>query len=142
MNKALNWIRSHPAGFLELTIRRFVEFWFPNPATVTIYSYSIWLIKVLSFAGLWLMIRRRLPVTGFVAIVFLIYPAVYYLLQSSVRYRYPVLWLSLLPAGYALRRLVPAVKEPLSPLRAKRMKAREWGETILEQGGSHCGEVS
>jgi hypothetical protein len=85
---------------------------------VTIYSYSIWLITALSFGGLWLMMRRRLPVAGFVAIVFLIYPAVYYLLQSSVRYRYPVLWLSLLPAGYALRRLALAAKESLSPLRA------------------------
>ncbi|HVP44940.1 MAG TPA: hypothetical protein VMT32_00105 [Bryobacteraceae bacterium] len=114
LDQALNWIQSHPARFLELTVRRFLEFWFPNPATVTIYSYSIWLITALSFAGLWLMIRSRLPATGFVAIVFLIYPAVYYLLQSSVRYRYPVLWLSLLPAGYALRRLVAAAKQPLS----------------------------
>ena len=102
LTQALHWIRSHPARFGELTARRLVEFWFPNPAVVTIYSYSIWLITAISFAGLRLMIRNRLPVTGFLVIVLIMYPAVYYLLQSSIRYRYPILWLSLLPAGYAL----------------------------------------
>lgn len=103
LGKALYWIRSHPGRFRELTARRFLEFWFPNPATVTIYSYSIWLITALSFGGLAQMIWNRLPTTWFFMMVFLIYPAVYYLVQSSVRYRYPILWLSLLPAGYCLR---------------------------------------
>jgi len=62
LTQALHWIRSHPARFGELTARRFVEFWFPNPAVVTIYSYSIWLITAISFAGLRLMMRNRLPV--------------------------------------------------------------------------------
>jgi hypothetical protein len=105
LGKALYWIRSHPSRFGELTARRFLEFWFPNPATVTIYSYSIWLITALSFGGLVRMIRNRLPIAWFLTMVFLIYPAVYYLVQSSVRFRYPILWLSLLPAGYCLRHL-------------------------------------
>jgi hypothetical protein len=110
LGRALDWIRSHPSRFRELTARRFLEFWFPNPATVAIYSYSIWLITALSVGGLARMIRSRLLVAWFSMAVFLIYPAVYYLVQSSVRFRYPILWLSLLPAGYCLRAMAQWVK--------------------------------
>jgi len=42
--------------------------------------------------------RRHL----FVLFVLFIYPLMYYVVVSDVRYRLPVLWLSLLPAGYFL----------------------------------------
>jgi hypothetical protein len=46
------------------------------------------------------MVRRREAVTGFIAFVLFIYPLMYYVVVSDVRYRYPVLWLSFLAAGY------------------------------------------
>jgi hypothetical protein len=63
-------------------------------------TYIIWLATALSIPGLIVMARRREPVILFVAAVLLIYPLAYYFVVTDVRYRYPVLWLSLLPAGY------------------------------------------
>jgi hypothetical protein len=80
LTRAAEWIRSHRARFLELTAHRI---WFPNPASVTIYSYSIWVITALSFAGLGLMLRKQMSITGFLAAVFLLYPLVYYLFSPA-----------------------------------------------------------
>jgi hypothetical protein len=110
MSAAMDWIASHRRPFLELSARRLLEFWFPNPAGVPAYAYTIWLITLLSLAGLAAMTRQRLPMTWFVGAVFLVYPVVYYFVQSSIRFRYPILWLSLLPAGYGLNRLFGGVR--------------------------------
>jgi|SRR5579871_857983 len=102
MAMALDWIRAHPARFVELTLRRTWEFWFPNPAAVAMHSYTIWLITALSIPGMLLRTTAR----SFIASVCVLYPLVYYLVQSSVRFRYPILWLSLLAAGYGIIQLV------------------------------------
>jgi hypothetical protein len=103
---AVDWIRRHPSRFAVLTAQRALEFWFPNPALAAASAYSIWAITLLSLPGLVLMAVRKFPVTWFIGLVFALYPLVYYLVQSSVRFRYPILWLSLLPAGYCLDRAV------------------------------------
>ena len=101
------WIKSHPAQFRNLTLQRFRDFWLPPPQRTPFRSYIIWVATVLSIPGLILMIRERLPVSMFVLTVLLIYPLMYYIVIADVRYRYPVLWLSLLPAGYCIARLLP-----------------------------------
>lgn len=98
----MQWIRSHPAAFLRLTLRRIVEFWFPNPA-YRLYGHAISLVTALSVPGLWLMYRRRTRALLFFGAVFLAYPCMYYVVVSDYRYRYPILWLSLLAAGFAIR---------------------------------------
>jgi hypothetical protein len=45
------------------------------------------------------MARRRDRALGFVLPALLIYPLMYYIVVSDVRYRLPVLWLSLLAAA-------------------------------------------
>ena len=62
----------------------------------------IWLITALSIPGLILMARRSEPATAFILLALLLYPLMYYLVVADVRYRYPVLWLSALPAEYLL----------------------------------------
>lgn len=101
------WIKTHPAHFRALTLQRFRNFWFPPRQRTPFRSYIIWVATALSIPGLTLMIRERAPVSIFVLTVLLIYPVMYYIVISDVRYRYPVLWLSLLPAGYWLARLLP-----------------------------------
>ncbi|HEX4285805.1 MAG TPA: hypothetical protein VHZ28_11990 [Terracidiphilus sp.] len=126
---AEEWMRTHPEKFEELTARRLLEFWFPPAETIPpgyefssntgipdytqrwmrqqhIVDYAIWAVTGLSILGLVLMVVRRQPVVVFVLVVFALYPPMYYLVVSDVRYRYPVLWLSLLPAGYFLSELV------------------------------------
>jgi len=123
------WIRAHPAMFLKLTARRILEFWFPPaeviPPEYTFSNnfgladydqrwmrqqhgvdYAIWIVTGLSIFGLALMVFRRQTVVVFALAVLVVYPLMYYLVVSDVRYRYPVLWLSLLPAGYFIYELL------------------------------------
>ena len=99
-----SWIVANPTRFMRLTLSRFWEFWFPIKEDRAYMTYIIWLATALSVPGLIVMARRREPVTFFVAAVLLIYPFVYYFVVTGVRYRYPVLWLSLLPVGYLAQR--------------------------------------
>ncbi len=103
---AWDWIRSHPARFRRLTGERILEFWFPDPIVSAYTAYGIWAITLLSIPGIVLMARRRQPVTLFVLAVWLVYPVMYYIVVSCDRYRYPILWTSLLPAGYGLAALL------------------------------------
>ncbi len=99
--------QSHGSGltaapFARLAMARFRDFWFPPQEDHPFKSVTIWIATLLSIPGLLLMIYRRERVTPFVLFVLAIYPLMYYVVVSDVRYRIPVLWLSLLPAGYFL----------------------------------------
>jgi hypothetical protein len=107
MAKARLWIREHPARFRDLTVRRIREFWLPTPEKQPVYEYSRWLITALSVAGVALLFRRRDRAAIFFAGGLLAYSLLYYFVQASTRYRSPVLWLSVLPAAYAVIRRAP-----------------------------------
>lgn len=123
------WIRANPARFLKLTMTRTIEFWFPAREVIppgyeyasnfgiphyaqsvarqqNRIAYAIWIVTILSLPGLVLMARSREPFVLFVLTVMAIYPLMYYVVVSDMRYRYPVFWLSLLPAGYFIRELL------------------------------------
>jgi nitrate reductase NapE component len=59
----------------------------------------IWFATLLSIPGLIVMARQRMQVITFLFAVYALYPVMYYVVVSDVRYRYPILWLTLLPAG-------------------------------------------
>lgn len=106
------WIKSHPARFRALTIERFWDFWFPPlllayPHPHPYLVCMIWAITALSIPGLILMIYRREAVAWYILAVLFIYPLMYYLVVSDIRYRDPVLWLSLLPVGYLIWQWLP-----------------------------------
>jgi hypothetical protein len=103
---ALEWIERHPARFRQLTLSRIREFWFPDPNIAPRAAYVMWLVTALSVPGIVWMIRRREPATVFTLIVWLLYPLMFYVVVSADRYRYPLYWTSLLPAGYFIARLV------------------------------------
>ena len=93
------WMRTHPSAFLRLTLARIRDFWFPVPWDSRFESAVIWLATLLSVPGLVIMARRRDRTLPFVIATLLIYPFMYYMIISDVRYRLPVLWISLLAAG-------------------------------------------
>jgi hypothetical protein len=110
------WIYSRPQRFSQLTLQRFREFWFPPRERPFAYQATvISLITLLSLPGLFLMLRRRRPITLFVLSGLFLYPLIYYIVVSDTRYRYPVLWLSLLPAGYFVSKLFGAENHPRVP---------------------------
>lgn len=103
---AKRWITSHPGRFVHLTLARVKDFWLPPYEIGSWYhAYCISLITLLSVPGMILMMRRREPVVAFISVVLFIYPLMYYIVVADIRYRFPVLWLSLLPAGYFVRLL-------------------------------------
>jgi hypothetical protein len=106
--EAVEWIRSQPGRFRQLTIQRILEFWFPVPVGLRYPTYGIWLVTILSLPGLFLMAKRKEPATLLIAAIWFIFPLMYYVMYSSDRYRYPILWTSLLPAGYLLGRIFPS----------------------------------
>jgi hypothetical protein len=97
---ALDWMREHSHAFAHLTFARFVEFWFPDPNIAPRAAYAIWFVTLLSVPGIVFMIVRREPATLYVLAVWLLYPLMFYIVVSCDRYRYPMFWTSLLPAGY------------------------------------------
>lgn len=98
---AKQWAVSNPVPFTRLTAKRFWEFWFP-PAELYPYSAAaIWIVTALSIPGLIIMGIRREPILFFMVTVSVVYPLLYYLVVTDMRYRYPILWLSCIAAGYA-----------------------------------------
>lgn len=94
--RALHWISDHPARFGELTLNRFLFFWFPPGRIFTA------MITLLSLAGLTLALHERQNIAWFALAAMTLYGVPYYLVQSSERFRYPIIWISLLFAGYLL----------------------------------------
>jgi hypothetical protein len=107
------WIRSHPGAFARLTVRRMLDFWFPPPAWPLYSTLTIWVATGLAAPGLILLICRKIPVSLYIIAVAAAYPLLYYVVVSDVRYRYPLLWLSLLCAGYLLSDLAGTLSRRL-----------------------------
>ncbi|MGC9947348.1 MAG: hypothetical protein ABSF64_13345 [Bryobacteraceae bacterium] len=99
---ALAWISSHPARFLRLTATRVRMFWLSEAQDYPWHHASIIWTTLASALGLLLLAIRREPAGIFIAAVSLMYPLLYYSVQFDPRYRVPILWLTLLGAGYLL----------------------------------------
>ncbi|MBZ5608156.1 MAG: hypothetical protein LAP38_07860 [Acidobacteriia bacterium] len=102
LRQATAWIQSHPIRFAELSIRRVLEYWFPRTDAGILTGFGIWIVTMLSVPGMLLAAVRRVPYGGALLAMLLLAPLPFYILQSDARYREPLLWISLLLAGYAL----------------------------------------
>jgi hypothetical protein len=106
LRRALAWIWSNPRAFAWLTARRFGLFWFPRDDGYR-YSIPIGILTLLSFAALLWMNRENRAAASLFALTLLVYPLVHYLVQVEARYRYPIFWATLLPAAYAILKIIP-----------------------------------
>jgi hypothetical protein len=100
------WIGSHPRQFFRLTVARIRDFWFPPLEYRPASAIATWIATVLSVPGLLLLVHRRQSIAIFAGTALLVYPILYYVVISDPRYRYPVLWLTLLLAGYFVHWLI------------------------------------
>jgi hypothetical protein len=111
---ALRWIRANPRRFWNLTVQRTWLFWFPyrdvfSPAD----GYSVCLITFLSIFGLLDLLRSGKPIGFLILAASLLCSGLYCFMQADMCYRYPILWLSLLCAGYfAARYIHPRWERP------------------------------
>lgn len=105
LRHALAWFRDNPGTAAKLVGRRIVGYWFPLPAAKP-FGYTIASVTAISILGLWLLRRERQTVFWPMLAIMALYPLVYYLVRFDLRYRYSILWLSVIVAGYGLGRVV------------------------------------
>jgi len=93
------WVRAHPREFVRLTLQRVWFFWFPklNSPNKTILAAVLTLLGSL---GLLCMARTQAYAAGILGTVWILYPLLYYVIQSDPRYRYPIHAISLLLTAY------------------------------------------
>jgi 4-amino-4-deoxy-L-arabinose transferase-like glycosyltransferase len=100
MDAALEWIGANPAEAARLAGLRFAFFWF-QWNRVIVRDAIAWVITLAGIAGLVLIVRRRRVAGVLFLTLWLSYPLVYYVIEASTRYRYPIDWTFLLLGGYA-----------------------------------------
>ena len=108
LHRALGWIAQHPKHFALLTAQRFVLFWFPvkGLAPFRRFPAAIWATTLISVFGLVQLWIRKREIAWFLGGTLLVYPLIYYTVQFEPRYRDPIMWVSLLLAGYGLTELL------------------------------------
>jgi hypothetical protein len=105
--EALVWIKAHPRRFARLSAERFVAWWMPTETGARDFAdyagegrewerFVIYLVTVLSFAGLAILFRRDVQSAVVCGLCLAVFPVVYYFIQYGDRYRYPVMWLTFL----------------------------------------------
>ena len=108
LRQALGWIAQHLKRFALLTAQRFALFWFPvkGLAPFRRFPAAVWATTLISFLGFVFLWKRKREVAWFLGGTLLVYPPIYYLVQFEPRYRDPIMWISLLLAGYGLTELL------------------------------------
>jgi hypothetical protein len=113
LERAVTWLRTHPAAALRLAAGRAAGFWFPLFKAPP-HGWSIALVTLLSLWGLACLARDRHPALWPMLAIALVYPVLYYFIHFDLRFRMPVLSLSVLAAAYGLTHARPA-KPPVLP---------------------------
>jgi hypothetical protein len=106
LEKAASWIRANPSKFALLTVERLWRFWFPPTHHEKGTGYwnvlLISLLTLLGIPGFFLLAR----VNGSAAWLFggclAAFPLIHYSVQIDLRYRYPILWISVFLASVAV----------------------------------------
>ncbi len=130
LHEAFFWIESNRKAFVILSVRRFRQFWLPDLTSVW-ESISVWLITLLSLAGIFLVARKSPAGAALMLVAWAFHPLIYYVVQADPRYRYPIFWTSLLPAGCALAEL--ALRIPFLQFRHAYTESRpNEGRTVEE----------
>lgn len=125
MRKATTFIATHPRVEITLFSKRFVAFWagISNPVQQFLTTDS-WLARILilcatfsgigALAGIVLLIRRRSPYTFPLAVFPLVFPFLYYITHTSLRYRLPIDPVVMLLTATAAASLAQSVFQRLS----------------------------
>ncbi|HTU41363.1 MAG TPA: glycosyltransferase family 39 protein [Candidatus Aquilonibacter sp.] len=94
--RAFEWIRSHPARFVIISLKRFFYFWngVPRPtSSVSPFDFRSSLFLASSVLAIWgagRALRQNRPGAWLFAGLMLTYPLVYYFVFPHARYRHPI----------------------------------------------------
>jgi hypothetical protein len=101
------WVRGHPIEFVKRTLRRVVHFWIPTgwpPRYVASF-----VVALCAFYGFLLLVIQKHPAAFIIGMLWLAYPAVYYLLESLPRYQQPIAFSLYLMASVPIPRLLTSI---------------------------------
>jgi len=84
----LQWVRAHPVEFAKRMLKRMVAFWIPKGPSLR-YAASF-AVALAALCGFLLLLIQKHPAALVVGIVWLTFPAVYYLVRSHPRYQQPI----------------------------------------------------
>ena len=119
--EAMAFVRSYPADEANFVLHRFVHTWLEiteSPLdlwrTIPLYlKFSIVVstaFTLLAFLGAWFAVRSGDPAVTPVATVLMVYPIVFYITHTGLRYRFPIDSLMLLFAMYGVSHCAALVK--------------------------------
>ena len=114
-SQAWQYIRAHPAIFLNLTLRRFFRFWSGtgNLNSPRIDEVLALLTSLFGFAGLALLYRNRSKALALLmALPLLLFPLPYYITHAELRYRLNIDPLLTLLAAYAVTHIATRFLRP------------------------------
>lgn len=113
--QAWQYIRAHPAVFLNLTLRRFFRFWSGtgNLTSPRITEFHALLTSLLGFAGLVLLYSNRSKALAILmALPLILFPLPYYITHAELRYRLNLDPLLTLLAAYTITQLTARISRP------------------------------
>jgi hypothetical protein len=102
--ESLAWMRTHPRKALSLITLRFFHFWFPSGIS-RVHGALLALLTLVAFAGLFSPREVNRAFFATVAMIWLTYPMIFYLMQWSSRYRVPIDWTLVFCSGVAVAHL-------------------------------------
>jgi 4-amino-4-deoxy-L-arabinose transferase-like glycosyltransferase len=111
--QAMEFVRQHPGEFISLTAKRILYFWdgsagkYRPPLTWYWLPWSFGPLSLLVLPALWAAFRTKLHASWLFLGSLLFYPAPYYLVFSTLRYRHLLEPLLLLLVAYAAFDVVP-----------------------------------
>jgi len=115
LKEAIQWIKTHPRAFLELTARRAGYFWFSTPWYRSLIQLPL---VAAALVGLMRLFRVAPLAAWLFASCWLMFPLVYYFIFFDTRYAYPLNQSLLFLASFAfldalklVRRVVPGERE-------------------------------
>ena len=109
--QAWQYVRSYPAVFLRLSVRRFFRFWSGtgNLESSRVFEVHALLTTVFGFTGLFILLRnRRRALAVLLALPLLLFPLPYYITHAEIRYRLNIDPLMTILAAYAVTQLAAA----------------------------------
>lgn len=98
LRDAFEWIQNHPGRAAGLLAERTVYFWFPRTLK-PFQSVFLSLLSVVAIVALPNLLRTQRPAAILFIATWLSFPIVYYIIESAIRYRYPMIWTLLLAAA-------------------------------------------
>lgn len=99
--EAARWIAGHPREFVSLTLERIYLFFLPVQG-VRYHAYFYVPLFPLFLAGILGFGQREPAVTAALVLALFAYATPHFLVQSSSRYSYPVLWIMVLFASWTV----------------------------------------